>query len=449
MNIIKTLGLSMLMASAQLAIADETNEHHLELKINGRYFSDDGHAHASMAIPDPKKTEYDQSALGMELNYQSPYFNNIIGLDASVYAAVNLGDSGNPTVQLFDVQPNGHLKSHFASLGILALKAKLGEGNELRIGRQKVNTMFIKSTFNRAVPDTFSGASLKLKPLENLDVYAGYYNKWQPRTADKFTSFVTDNNEKIKYVALLGAKYKFDRWTVNAEYLHSDNYLSKYGAIVNYALPLTQSQLNLRSGILFSQDAGNLFKCGAEADLDCVTKGQDMDNNGQGYFAEVTWKKNDLELGAAVTKINGAWIEDSYSTQSARDNVLIQDNGTNPFPTAAIVGPDFSNKDELAWMARVKYNWQDYVKGLSTEFKHIRGTGAHQSDINSDIEGKEYTNEFTVAYKPNFMKNLDFRYSYLVYHSSFDHNDSMEKINGLLKHDWHQHRVALTYTYQF
>ncbi|WP_111893361.1 OprD family outer membrane porin [Acinetobacter sp. MB5] len=448
MKFAKILSLSMATICCQHVLADELEDQSLELKLNTRYFSDNGQAHASTLNPNPKTTQYQQSALGAELNYKSAYYDDLIGLDASLYGVVKLADSGTPTVQLLDVRPNGKLDTGFASVGVLAIKAKLGEGNELRIGRQKVDTMLIKSTFNRAVPDTFSGVSLRYQLQQNWNAYAGYYNKWQPRTADKFTSFVTDNNQKINYVALVGMKYKYDRWGLNAEYLNSAHYLKKYGLIADYSLPLSTSRVDFRSGAMFSRNAGDLFKCGAEADLDCI-KGQSIENRGQGYFVEATWKKNNWELGAALTKIYGFWIEDNYSTRSARDQILIQDNGTNPFPTSTVIGPDFTNRDELAWMARIRYNWKDYIQGLSTEFKYITGSGAHQSNIQSDVTGKEHFTEFTLAYKIPYLRHLDFRYSYLTYHSRFDRDNLSQKINGMLKSSWHQHRVALTYTYKF
>lgn len=448
MKFAKVLSSSLIALCSPYVVADEQDSSSLELKFNTRYFSDTGRAHATIANPNPQSTQYEQSAFGIELNYQSAYYHDLIGLDASLYTALKLADSGAPSVQLFDVTSNGQVDNHFSSLGILALKAKFGEKGELKIGRQKVDTLLIKSTFNRAVPDTFSGVNLTYRPLPNWKTYAGYYNKWQPRTADKFTSFVTDKNQKINHVAVLGTQYQYDRWAVHAEYLNSDRYLKKYGLLLDYTLPLSASRLNLRSGAMFSRNAGALFTCGAETDLDCM-KGQNIENRGQGYFVEATWKKNNWELGAALTKIHGFWIEDNYSTRSVRDQILIQDNGTNPFPTSTLIGPDFTNKNELAWMTRVKYDWQNHVKGLSTELKYIAGSGAHQSNIQSDVIGKEHFSEFTLAYRMPYLRNLDFRYSYLTYHSSFEREHLSQKINGMLRSDWHQHRVALTYTYKF
>lgn len=428
-------------------IAADINQPSLEVKLNSRYVIDKGLAVASKVNPVPKMSQYEQSGIGLELNFKSPYYDDIIGFDASAYGAVKLADSGNPTIQLFDVKPNGKVDKGFSNLGILAVKAKLDEGNEIRVGRQLVNTMFIKSTFNRAVPDTFSGISATLQPTKNLGLYGGYYNKWLPRTAETFSNFTTDNYEKINYIALFGSKYQNSQWTVNTEYLNSADYLKKYGFIAGYKLPLKTSNLNFRFGGLFSKDAGHLFKCGAESDLDCI-KNKPIHNHGNGYFLETTWQKNNLAVTAALTKINDFWIEDNYSTKSLRNNVLIQDNGTNPFPTASTLGPDFTNRGETVWMARIKYDWKDYFEGLSTDYKYTSGHGAHQSNIMSDIRGKEKGSELGINYQIPYINSLNFRYSYVTYTSDLVRND-LSKINGMTRANWHQQRIALNYSHQF
>ncbi|WP_266126208.1 OprD family outer membrane porin [Acinetobacter bereziniae] len=428
---------------------DELTNKDLELKINTRYFNDEGRIHASTMNPDPQQKYYEQGALGIELNYISSYWRNVIGFDASLYGVTRLMDSGNnTTVQLLDVNSDGKLDQNFATLGILTLKLKPSADAEIKIGRQVVNTTLVKTTNNRAIPDTFSGISTIWKPLPELRTYLGYYNQWRPRTSAKFTDFVTDANEKIDYIALIGADYNWHGITMNTELLNSKNYLKKYGVQVHYPIKTELGEINLHSGAYFSKDAGNLFKCGAEYDVDCV-KGVETDNNGRGYFFQSTWKYKDIELGAAISKFDGMWIEDNYSTQALNKKTLIQDNGTSPFPTSTPIGPDFTNNDELAWMMRIKYDWKNLISGLKTEFKYISGDGAHQSNMNQNIAGKERFSEISLSYSTPWLKNMDLKYAYLTYHSSFDRENTDQKINGLLRDDWHQHRVVLTYSYLF
>jgi hypothetical protein len=91
----------------------------LELKLNTRYWNDEGTAHPTLANPSPSSSEYEQSALGLELNYQSPYLWDWLGVDGSLYAVSKLFDSGKPSAQLLEVENNGKLDQNFATLGQL------------------------------------------------------------------------------------------------------------------------------------------------------------------------------------------------------------------------------------------------------------------------------------------------------------------------------------------
>lgn len=104
-----------------------------------------------------------------------------------------------------------------------------------------------------------------------------------------------------------------------------------------------------------------MFKCAAEADLDCI-KGQQISNRGNGYFFDINWMIKRFELGVAISKFDGFWIEDNFSTHSDRTGGLTQDHGTNPFPTSSAIGPDFTNNDETAVALRFRYNWSDVIQ---------------------------------------------------------------------------------------
>lgn len=103
----------------------------LELKLNTRYWNDEGTAHPTLANPSPSSSEYEQSALGLELNYQSPYLWDWLGVDGSLYAVTKLFDSGKPSAQLLEVEITASLIKTLRLLGSStskqnsAIKAKL------------------------------------------------------------------------------------------------------------------------------------------------------------------------------------------------------------------------------------------------------------------------------------------------------------------------------------
>ncbi|MFI7919221.1 outer membrane porin, OprD family, partial [Acinetobacter baumannii] len=87
---------------------------------------------------------------------------------------------------LLEVENNGKLDQNFAAFGQLYLKAKLGDKGEIKLGRQLHDSLLLKSTNNRAAPDTFSGARGQFQLNDQLQTYIAYYDRWKPRSMDSF-----------------------------------------------------------------------------------------------------------------------------------------------------------------------------------------------------------------------------------------------------------------------
>src|SRR6185369_9344508 len=136
----------------------------------------------SLAYPtttnrNPRPSSYEQSALGLQLNYQSPYWGGFIGADASLYGVMKLGDSGTPTTNLVELGNNGQLHDSYVTVGEALVKLKYQDFAQAKLGRQFQNSLLLKSTNTRAVPDTYSGASGSFTPMAGLTVYSAVYDK--------------------------------------------------------------------------------------------------------------------------------------------------------------------------------------------------------------------------------------------------------------------------------
>lgn len=433
------------------AAADEG--HQLELKARGVYWNDESRAVPTARVPNPESIDYEQSALGLQLNYRSPYWGNFIGADASVYGVVKLHDSGTPTTNLLEVGNDGQVKDTYVTLAQALLKLKYEGIAEAKLGRQLQNSLLLKSTATRAVPDTYSGLSAIVKPLQGLAIYGALYDRWRPRSTDEFKRFRTESTaagvpHDIDYVGILGGSYTAGRWSATAEYLKSKDYLSKFGLVGAYTIPLDKDSLKLSAGLFTSRDAGKLFVCGAERELDCTGTGR-ISNDGKGIYLDADWKVGNFTLGAAVAKFNGFWIEDNFAVDADRRGSLAQDHGTNPFPTAAGLGPDFANNDEKVGSVRIGYDWKNYIPGLKMAFKYSRGTDAKRSNLASDARGTEHYREFAVQYALPFLKDLSVRYVYMNYDSHIEGGTNRPTIRGMPRSDWEQHRLYVDYAYKF
>lgn len=440
---------SLIGALPNMAAAAE-GEHDLQLKVHGVYWADEGTGNPTAATPNPKKVSYEQGALGLELNYKSPWWGDVVGVDVSGYEVLKLSDSGTPTTQLVEVGNNAHLQDGYTSIGQALIKLKWHDLAQVKVGRQLHDSVLLKSTYNRANPDTYSGISAALTPLTGVKFYGAVYNRYRSRTTGTFEPFRTEANgdNTIKYISILGASYVNKPFELTAEYLNSKSYLSKFALLGGYTLPVQGGSLKLSGGVLTSKDAGPLFVCGAEKDMDCSGTSR-IANDGTGVFVDAAWKISNFTLGADVAKFSGFWIEDNFAVNAIKVGALTQDPGTNPFPTSATVGPDFTNKDELATSVRFAYDWKDFIPGLKSALKYVRGTGAHSSNKTNAAEGREYYRELDARYDLPFVKNVGIRYMYLNYSSRIDGFSTVATINGMTRQKWSQHRFYIDYSYQF
>lgn len=416
-----------------IAAAADTNGHSLELKLRGIYFDRDFEVDTN---------DRSQSGLGLQLNYDSPYFADVIGVGLSGYGVGKFSASGRATTDVLQVNANGEVEDSFSKIGQAFIKLKHNDLASAKLGRQVHKSMLLSSSGSRAIPNSFSGGSLEVVPMKGLSFYGAMYDKWSPRADDRFLRFKTDRSAEgaIDYIGVLGASYRADAFKIDFEHLTSKDFLSKAGLVASYTVALAdKSSLKLTGGIHISRDDGPLFVTGSEsAELDdedvpgSVLGTTKSENDGQGVYVGADWKISNISLGAAVTKFDGAWIEDNYAG----------DHGTNPFPTGGVLA-DFSNRDELVWMLSAGYDWKDYVKGLKTTISYKKGTGATNSHVPSRGSADESELAVDARYQLPMVKGLAARYNYLDYNS-----DKIGRLDGV-KEDETDHRVYIDYTYRF
>lgn len=416
-----------------VSAADSAQGHKLELKARGIYFDREFENPAD---------DRSQSALGLQLNYESPFFADMIGIGLSGYSVTKLDASGAVRSDVLKADNNGDFHDSFGKIAQAFIKLKFGEVADMKLGRQLHDSLLLGSSTSRAVPNTYSGASGELRPAKGLAIYGAYYDAWSRRADDGFEKFATDRSDEgdIDFVAVLGLNYTQGPANVQLEYLNSKDFLSKLGLVGSYTFDLAKAnKVKLTAGLHTSRDAGHLFVTGAEgSELDdedvpgSVAGVTRSDNDGKGMYIDVDWSIGNVSLGAAVARFDGAWIEDNFTG----------DHGTNPFPTGGVLA-DMTNNDETVWMVRAGYDWKDYVKGLKTTVKYKQGTGAKNSHVSWRGEADESELEVDVRYQIPIVKGLNLRYRYLEYNS-----DKTGRVDGVLQ-DNTDHRVYLDYTYRF
>lgn len=383
-----------------------------------------------------------QAAIGLELNYSSGYISDFVGVDISGYHGHKLGASGLERSDILSINNDGEFDDAVSLIGQAYLKFKFGEIVTAKVGRQKAKTMFIGSSSSRALPNTFRGISARAD-LGDIAFYGAVFDEWSRRHDDHFEGFKTDRSEEgaIDRVSVLGAKYKKDTLTVELESLRSEDYLRKMGVRASYGWSLAENgKIKLSGGYFTSQDDGDLFVTKAESgDLDdedvagSISGVTPSENDGQGYYVDLTWKKGSWLLGTAYASFDDIWIEDNFSG----------DHGTNPFPTRSGVGPDMTNAGETVWQVRVGYDWSSMISGLTTTLKFSSGSDAENSADPSLGSADEQFTELDVKWKLAFVKGMKVRWKLGEYRS-----DETGRVDGV-KSDQFNSRFYIDYTYKF
>jgi hypothetical protein len=383
-----------------------------------------------------------QSALGLQLNYESAYFGDVIGFGLSGYSVTKLGASGRITSDILSVDKDGDAHDSFGKLGQAFIKLKYQDAVRATLGRQVHKSMLLSSSGSRAIPNSFSGGSVEVKPMKGLTFYGAIYNEWSPRSDAHFYEFKTDRSAEgdIKYIGIFGANYKDGPIAANFEYLNSKDFLAKFGLVGSYTFNLAnKDKLTLTAGVHTSKDDGKLFVTGAEsAELDdedvpgAKLGTTPSHNDSTAVYLEGEWVHGGLKLGAALAKFDGAWIEDNFAG----------DHGTNPFPTGGVLA-DMTNDGEFAWMLSAGYDWKKILPGLTTTASIKRGSGAQNSHVAALGKADEQELALDVRYKIPAVKGLSFRYLYLDYNS-----DKTGRLDGV-KEDETDHRIYLDYSYRF
>lgn len=425
------LAVSLIMPLSAMAL--DTTGHSLELKTRGIYFDRDFETDSN---------DRSQSGLGLQLNYESPYFADFIGVGVSGYSVTKLDASGRETTDVLSVDNDGDVQDSFGQVAQAFVKLKYQDLAGAKLGRQLHKSLLLSSSGSRAVPNTFSGGSFEIKPMKGLNLYGARYDEWSPRAESSFEAFQTDNSADgaIDYIDTVGASYASGPFSINLEHLRAQDFLSKTGLVAAYTFALPNSStLKFTGGIHTSRDDGKLFVTGSEsAELDdedlpgAINGVTASDNDGQGVYFAADWKLGNVELGAALAQFDGAWIEDNFAG----------DHGTNPFPTGGVLA-DFSNRDERVWMLKAGYDWKDYVTGLKTILSYKDGRNATNSVDSSLGEADENELAFDLSYQLPMVKGLAVRYIYLNYHS-----DKTGRLDGV-KEDETDHRLYVDYSYRF
>ncbi|EZQ18558.1 outer membrane porin, OprD family [Pseudomonas sp. G11-1] len=390
------------------------------LYFNGDYREGDGYS---------KDEEWGQ---GFMLDFQSGYTQGPIGFGLDVFARSGIRlDSGSRTSKadrsrnpgtMFPLDHDDSAVSEFSQIDFAA-KAKVSE-TELKIGRGLQPSLpVLTRNDGRLLPQTYSGATLTSKEIDNLTLRIGQMDEASGRNSTSHEGLLlgggSERVNKFQYAggdAQLGDNLVASYYFAKLKDYYKQHYL---GAVHTLDLGAGQLITDLRyfdSGSTGANDSG-------EAGYAARGVYNDGEVDNRAMSAMFTYKLSNHGLGLGYQKMSGDSDFAYLNNGGGATAYLITDSQINKFERAG----------EKTWVGQYSYNFADLVPGLKFSAKYLRGS---DFDVAPGEGDKEWERNLRLDYtvQQGFLKDLGVSLRHASLRSDADR-------------DQDQVRVYLTYNF--
>jgi hypothetical protein len=394
------------------------------LALRNFYFNGDNRSHDT----NPRQEEWGQ---GFLLNLQSGFTQGTVGFGVDAVGMLGLrldggGKAGtntssrNPSANsgagnLFPADSDNSAVSEYSSLGLTG-KARLSK-TEARLGVLMPKLPVIVYNDGRLLPQTFKGAQVTSKEVDNLTLIAGQLESGKGRASTSYESLSmsgAQNGADTNKFYYAGADYAFSKHLVGQYYYGqlSDFYKQHFlGLQYSHALAAGSLKADLRywysdsdgkNGSASGRSEGYLASgyYGRSASGAAITRGE-VEN--QTWSAALTYSLGGHSLLGGYQQVIGdsnfPFINqgDTYRGEGGSTTALITDKQISNFARAG----------ENTWLAQYAYDFAAVgVPGLSTSVTYLHG-----SSINSATGGlNEFERDIAISYvvQVGTFKNLGF-----------------------------------------
>lgn len=378
----------------------------------------------------PSEREWGQ---GFMLKFNSGYTQGPIGFGMDVFARAGVRlDSGSRTDKagrsrnpgtMFPLDDDNSAVSEFSQIDF-AGKAKVSD-TELIIGRGlEPNLPIAVRNDGRLLPQTYSGAMLTSREIDNLTLRAGQFDEASGRNWSHYDGLrIAGGSERVNKFQYAGGDAQLGDNLVASYYFArlKDYYKQHYlGAV--HTLPLGEGQLVTDLRYFDSNSTGANRSGEAGYGAAGVFNEGEVDN--QAMSAMFTYKRSNHALGLGYQEMRGDSNFAFLNNGGGSTAYLITDSQIGKFERAG----------EKTWVGQYSYNFADYVPGLSFTAKYLRGSDFDTADA-ADGD-REWERDMRLDYKVQSGMLKDLGVS--LRHASF-RSDAAQ--------DEDQLRVYLTYNF--
>jgi hypothetical protein len=360
--------------------------------------------------PQAKAEEWTQSFI---FDIRSGFTQGALGFGVDVlglYALKLDGGRGTAGTQLLPVHDNGEPADNFGRLGV-ALKAKYSD-TELKIGEWVSLVPVIRSDDGRSLPQTFRGAQVTSREVENLTLYAGQFWSNSPRNDASMERMFMNGRPDVTSdrFNFAGGEYQLNEkhtlvglWYAQLEDIYQQQYLN-----VIHKQDVGPWSLGANFGLFWGQEDG-------------AANAGEMENKTVSLMLSARRAANTVYVGLQQVSGDTRWMRVNGSASP-----LANDSFTSGYDLA----------HERSWQIRHDFDFASLgVPGLTMMNRYISGDHAQSSGIG---EGKEWGRESELAYviQSGPLKNLSIRWRNSTLRqdfSSYDIDENRLIVNFPLK----------------
>lgn len=351
-------------ASAEGLVDDTTASLNLRNFYHNRNFVDPTYPQAMAA-------EWAQSFI---FDLKSGYTTGTVGFGVDVlglYAVKLDGGRGTSGTQLFPVHDDGKAPDDFGRLGV-AVKAKFSK-TELKVGEWVSLLPILRTDDARALPQTFRGAQITSKEIEQFTFYTGQFWGNSPRndaSMDKMfmSGRPTATSDRFSFA---GTEYLFNNkatqiglWYAQLEDIYHQQYLN-----VVHNQPVGDWKFGMNLGLFLGDEDG-------------AAKAGQMDNKTATLMLSAKTGPSTFYLGLQRVYGETGWMR----VNGAAGGALANDTFISSYDSA----------NERSWQLRHDYDFAALgIPGLTMMNRYLSGDNVHSGLV---TDGKEWGRESELAY---------------------------------------------------
>ncbi|WP_225606890.1 OprD family porin [Pseudomonas sp. PDM04] len=350
--------------------------------------------------PQAKAEEWTQSVI---IDARSGFTSGAVGfgVDAlGLYSQKLDGGRGTTNTQLLPVHADGRPADDFGRLAVAA-KVRFAR-TQARIGEWAVALPVIRSDDGRSLPQTFRGAQITSKDLDNFTFNGGQFRGNSPRndaSMERMSMFNRPDATSDRF-NFAGVEYAFNdkRTQVGAWYAQLEDIYHQRYFNLTHTQPVGQWVLGANLGYFSGEDDGKKL-AGA------------LDNKTWSALLSARFQASTFYLG--LQKVQGDnWMRLNGTSGAT----LANDSFSNSY--------DFAN--ERSWQIRHDFDFAGLgMPGLTLMNRYINGSDVHSGGV---TDGREWGRESELTYvvQGGTLKNLSIRWRNSVIKRDFSLADFNE-----------------------